>query len=136
MAANTAPIYARTPQIEWGTITTQNTAMNGTGTVVTVFTADATEGSFLDEIRFRALGTNIKTVARIWLNNGSTNATPANNSLITEVSLPASTADADDPTNEMAIRVEKAIPAGYKINVTIGTTIASGYAITAFGGKY
>lgn len=46
MAANNNPIYTRVADVQWGTtlITTANTAKDGTGTVLTVFTADATEG--------------------------------------------------------------------------------------------
>jgi hypothetical protein len=41
MAANTIPIYSKAGQIKYGTLTTANTAMDGTGTVLTIFTAGA-----------------------------------------------------------------------------------------------
>jgi len=81
MTANTQPIFPLTPKVSWGTVTTANTAKDGTGTVVTVFTAGA-DGSRIDQIKVRALGTNVATVIRFFVNNGSTNATAANNSLV------------------------------------------------------
>lgn len=136
MAANTSPIFPLTPQIEWGTIATANTAMDGTGTVVTVFTADATNGSHLDYIVARSLGTNIVTVLRIFINNGSTNATPANNVLFHEITLPVSTADADGETTEVKWLCDFSLPATYKVNITVGTTVSAGWHVTGVGGKY
>jgi len=138
MAANTSPIYTRTPDVQWGTtaITTANTAKDGTGTVLTVFTADATEGGFVQKIRFRAAGTNVATVARIFINNGSTNATAANNILYDEIMLAATTLSEVAALALYEIPLMIPLPAGYKINVTIGTTVSAGYYVSAIGGKY
>lgn len=137
MAANTAPIYTRTPQVEWSTvITAANTAKDGTGTVVTVFTADATEGSYVDCIRMRAIGTNVATVVRVFVNNGSTNATAANNALIAEMTLAATTISEVAMQNDMVIPLKFGLPAGYKLNITLGTAVAAGYIPSAVGGKY
>lgn len=138
MAANTSPIYTRTPDVQWGTTTvaTANTAKDGTGTVLTVFTADATEGGFVQKIRFRAAGTNVATVARIFINNGSTNATAANNILYDEITLAATTLSEVAALALYEIPLMIPLPAGYKINVTIGTTVSAGYYVSAIGGKY
>lgn len=138
MAQNTQPIFTRVPAIEWGatTIATANTAKDGTGTVLTVFTADATNGSYLSSISFRAAGTNIATVARIFINNGSTNATAANNILYNEITLSATTLSEVTATTNYVLPMNIALPAGYKINITIGTTVAAGYYVTAVGGDY
>lgn len=136
MAANTAPIYVLTPQLEWGTVATANTAKDGTGTVVTVFTGDSTNGSYLDRIRIRPVGTNIASVLRIFFNNGSTNATAANNSYYTDVKLVATTNIETDAVTDLTLPMGLMIPAGYKVNVTLGTTVAGGYAVTGIGGKY
>jgi hypothetical protein len=137
MAANTAPIFSIAGDVEWGTtaITTANTAKDGTGTVLTVFTANV-DGGFVQRIRFRAAGTNIATVARVFINNGSTNATAANNILYDEITLAATTLSevAALPVYELPLNF--ALPAGYKLNVTIGTTIAAGYFVSVIGGKY
>lgn len=137
MAANTAPIFSIAGDVEWGAtaITTANTAKDGTGTVLTVFTADV-EGAFVQRIRFRSAGTNISTVARVFINNGSANSTAGNNILFDELTLAATTISevAAQPTYELPLNF--ALPAGYKLNVTIGTTIAAGYFVSVIGGKY
>jgi len=137
MAANTAPIFSIAGDIEWGAtaLTTQNTAKDGTGTVLTVFTADV-DGAFVQRIRFRAAGTNIATVARVFINNGSTNATAANNILYDEITLAATTISevAAQPVYELPLNF--ALPPGYKLNVTLGTTVAAGYYVSVIGGKY
>ena len=157
MAANTQPIYSKAGDIQWGStdgnggtagpLKTANTAMDGTGTVLTVFTADATNGGRVERIRFKAAGTNVATVARVFINNGSTNATAANNVLFAEVTLGSSTASAvaalvptEIPNNLPLTGDPTAFPLvlqpGYKINVTLGTTVAAGYYCSAVGGKY
>jgi len=138
MAANTAPIFSLLGDIQWGTtlITTFNTAKDGTGTVLTCFTADATNGGFVQRIRFRAAGTNIATVARVFINNGSTNATAANNILFDEITLAATTLSETAALAVYELPLNFALPPGYKLNVTIGTTVAAGYYVTVIGGKY
>jgi hypothetical protein len=138
MAANNInPIFTGIPDIQWGTlITTANTAKDGTGTVVTCFTADAINGGFVSKIRFRAAGTNVATVCRIFINNGSTNTTAANNSLYDEITLSATTLSEVAAVQLYELALNIALPAGYKINITIGTTVAAGYYPTVIGGKY
>lgn len=134
--ANTTPIVPGTPSIKWGTISAANTAKDGTGTVVTVFTADATNGSYVASIVARPLGTNVASVLRVFINNGSTNATAANNSLFYELGLPASTLSEVAALAHYEIPVARALPPGYKINVTLGTAVSAGYQVTAFGGDF
>ncbi len=143
---NTAPIYSRVASISWGTIATANTAKDGTGTVVTIFTADATNGGRVDRVRFRSAGTNVATVARVFINNGSTNATASNNTLYAEVTLAATTLSEvaslalqeipNANTVPDGTGFPLVLPPGYKLNVTIGTTVAAGWAVTAVGGVY
>jgi hypothetical protein len=137
MAANTQPIFSIAGDVEWGAtaITTANTAKDGTGTVLTVFTANV-DGAFVQRIRFRSAGTNIATVARVFINNGSTNATAANNILYDEITLAATTLSetASLPVYELPLNF--ALPAGYVLNVTLGTTVAAGYYVSVIGGKY
>lgn len=136
MAANTAPIFSISGDIKWGTsvLTTQNTAKDGTGTVLTCFTAGA-DGGFVQRIRFRSAGTNIATVARVFINDGLGTAA-SNNILYDEITLAATTLSevAALPVYELPLNF--ALPAGYKINVTLGTTVAAGYYVSVIGGKY
>ena len=141
--ANTVPIYSKAGQIEWSTlIQTANTAMDGTGTVVTIFTAGA-DGARVERIRSKAAGTNVATVLRIFINNGSDPTDAANNVLYAEKTIAATTASAvaalltnelPDTTDTTAFPI--VLPAGYKINVTIGTTVASGLRVCAVGSSY
>lgn len=135
---NTEPIYVGIPDIQWSSsaITTANTAKDGTGTTVLIFTADATNGSYVEKITFAPLGTNIQTVARIFVNNGSSTATPANNTLIDNITLPAVTNSETAQVPFVTISLKLPLKAGQKLYITIGTTVASGYMVTASGGHY
>ena len=138
MAANVTAIYPITPIIVVGqTIQTANTAKDGTGTVVTVYTAGS-NGSSPTAILFRATGTNTATVARIFINNGSTNATAGNNTLIGEITLAATTLSETSALADYRWTFPDGfkLPSGYKVNITIGTTVAATYAITCYGGDY
>lgn len=138
MAANTSPIFVRRAAIQWSAIpaATANTAKDGTGTTYAAFVADATEGSFLYKLRVRALGTNVATVLRVFLNNGSTSATAANNSLITELTMPSTTLSEVAALSEYEVPLNVALPAGYKILVCVGTAIAAGASVIGIGGDY
>jgi len=138
MAANTAPIFSSLGDVQWGLtgITTSNTTRDGTGTVLTVFTADATNGGFVQRIRFRAAGTNVATVARVFINNGLTNSTPSNNVLWDEITLAASTSSETSSLAVYELPLNFALPPGYKLNITLGTTVVAGYYVTVIGGRY
>lgn len=129
MTANTSPLFTLTPNIAVGqTIATANTAKDGTGTVVTVYTAGANNGVAL-KVVFQPLGTNVQTVARVFINNGGTNATASNNSYHADVTLPATTLSETASMPKVELVLNTYFPAGYKINLTIGTTVAAGYAV-------
>ena len=135
MPANTSPIFPLTPNLAWATVTTANTAKDGTGTVATVFTAGA-NGARVDYLKVRALGTNVATVIRVFVNNGSTNATAANNTLIVDQTIAATTNSETAQLVDNIIQLDLSLPAGYKINVTIGTTVSAGLQVTGVGGDY
>jgi hypothetical protein len=137
MATNIDPIFTGTPDWQWGSaVTAVNTAMDGTGTVTTIFTADATNGGFCGEIGLKPLGTNVPSVARFFINNGLTNATAANNALIDEVTLPATTSSATAALIRLALPIQDAMKAGHRILMTIGTAVAAGWIANAKGGSY
>jgi hypothetical protein len=137
MPANTSPIFSLTPVTQWGAtaISTANTAKDGTGTVLLVLTAGA-NGAYVQRVRFRPSGTSVQTVARLFINNGSTNATAANNILFDEITLSAITISETAAQPSFEIPMNFALPAGYKLNITIGTTVAAGWYVSAIGGDY
>jgi hypothetical protein len=144
MAANTSPIFCRRPNVQWVSIinTAANTATDGTGTVATIWTANGaeTEGGFVQTITVKPVShtgsNNVANVARFFINNGSTNATAANNSFFAELTLQATTGVANAAIQEFTLPVFKMLPNGYKINVCLGTTVgaALGWYFTGFGG--
>lgn len=139
MAANSNPIFTRIGDIQWSQtpILAANTTTDlTTGTSYLVFTADATNGGYLQKLRFRSLGTNVATVARVWINNGATVGTATNNILFDEISLAISTVSQTSALAVYELPINTAIPPGYKIYITLGTAVAAGYTCTAIGGKY
>ena len=135
MAANTSPVFPLIPVVQWGTVTTANTAKDGTGTQVTVFTAGA-DGARVDRIKVRNTGTAVQTVMRVFINNGSVNTTPANNTLYMEQTIPPAALSETSALPDNIILLDAALPAGYKINVAIGTTVASALHVTCEGGNF
>jgi hypothetical protein len=137
MSINQQPIFTKRGDIQWASaaLAVANTAKDGTGTVATVFTAGA-DGAFLQKLIARAIGSNVATVLRVFINNGGSNATPANNVLIAEMTLPATTLSeiAAQPPYELPLNF--ALPAGYRINCTIGAGVAAGYMLCVLGGSY
>ena len=145
MAANTAPIYSIKGSVQsdnsTGMAPTLTTAAaDYTGATATnnkqVWAADATNGGFIQKIRFKAIGTNTASVGRIFINNGSANTTATNNTFIGEVSLPATTATNTAATADIDYPMNMALPAGFKIYVGLATTVAAGWTVTGIGGSY
>jgi hypothetical protein len=144
MAGNTAPIYTAQGDQSTGANTTMASTMTTAAADYTgvsannvlVFTSDATNGGYIAKLRLKAIGTNVASVARIYINNGSTNTTATNNSFFGEVSLPATTAIATSATIEIDYSMNFALKPGFRIFVGLGTTVAAGWVCTAIGGRY
>ena len=137
--ANNQPIFSKIGDIQWygGSASAANTTKDLTsGTSYLVFTADATNGGYVQRIRFRPLGTNGATVARVWINNGSTTGTAANNVLWDEVSLAATTGSESAALATTELPLNFALPPGYTIYVTLGQVASAGWMVTVIGGKY
>ena len=138
MPANTSPIFSVAGDIQWSSaaITAANTTTDLTsGTIYAIFTG-GTNGSYVQRIRFRHLGTNVATVARVWINNGSTTGTAANNTLWDEITLAANTVSQVAAAINYELPFNFALPAGYVIYVTLGTGVAAGFRATVIGGDY
>lgn len=139
MPANTAPIFTLTPKVQWAdAMTTANTTKDLTsGTIYLAFTAGA-NGSYVQRIRFRTLGTNLAaTVGRIWINTGGATGTGANNILWDEISLPTTTVTETAAQANYELPLNFALPAGYTIYITLGTAPnAAGWDAAVIGGDY
>lgn len=144
MAANVNPIFQRLGDVSTnGTtgmsqiITLAANDYTGAGANnVLVFTADATNGSWIERLRIKPTGTNVASVLRIFLNNGATNGTATNNAFHAEISLPACTISATSALYELDYPMGFALNPGYKIYVGLGTAQAAGVVVTAVGGPY
>ena len=141
MAANTSPIFSSQGSVQWASaaLTAANTAMDGTGTVATIAMGNNTgnaAGNFIAKIIARPLGTNVQTVLRLFVNNGSVNTTASNNALIAEMTLPATTASNTLALPTYELPVNLALPPGYKLNAALGTAVSAGYKLSAVGGQY
>jgi hypothetical protein len=143
MAGNIDPIYSRIGD-------TSNNGTTGMPTHVITATGDYTgisanhvllhtagsNGSFVQRIRCTAEGTNTASVLRIYLNNGSAQTTATNNTLIGQISLPATTAINTAATVEIDYPLGFAIGAGFRIYVGVGTTVAAGWMCVCIAGQY
>lgn len=140
MAQNTSPIFPLVPSINWvntGAVTANTTTDLTAGTNYNSgFTANATNGSRVDFVRVRALGTNVATVMRVWLNNGSATGTAANNTLFFERTISATTVSQVAELVDIILPINASVPAGYKFYYTFGTAVAAGYGIQVVGGDY
>jgi hypothetical protein len=147
MAQNTNPIFPLIPVNAWVSGAAANAATPGvtanttkdltSGTIYgPIETAGAVEGSRLDFIKVRALGTNVQTVIRIWINNGAATTTAANNTLYLERTLSATTVSETLEQPDIVLPLNISLAAGYRVYATFGTAVAAGFHLTAVGGDY
>lgn len=101
---NITPIFSKVADIQGGVVLTANNGNEFTGAStnnVIVFQADPTNGGFIQRLRFKALGTNAVTVARVYINGGNTNSTISydpNASIIPAPGTPAGVASGSGGT--------------------------------------
>lgn len=145
MAANTAPIYSIAGHVEsvafdnTGLVVgpTANTAQDGTGTLYKAFTAGA-NGSYLQKIRFRPVGSPAATVCRVFISSSS--STSATNTwLYDEITLPAVTVSQTAASSVFELPLNFALNANYLLYVTFGTSTGSagtGYSVVTVAGDY
>jgi hypothetical protein len=138
------PQFGATSVFAYNTVNTltANTALDGTGTVTFLQTnvagtladwAAPATGAFIDFVKVMHKGTNVLSVMRLFSNSGATNATANNNDLIDDLTLPAYTLVQNAAQPPMIIPIKRWIPSGTKLFYTLGTAVASGYAITVYG---
>src|SRR5262245_18119666 len=141
MAANIDPIYTRTPNAgnftgtSQGPLVTANTTKDLTsGTSYLIFTAGS-DGAYVKALRIRPAGTNVATVVRVWINNGSTTGTASNNALFDEITVAATTNSEVAAIAGTEVPMNIPLPGGYRIYCTTGTTVTAIFVV-AIGGDY
>lgn len=141
MAQNRAAIFTLTPKIQFANLlaVNANTALDGTGTVSTVFTAGA-NGAMVNCIRVKSATTTATSAAgilRIWVNNGGATSTATNNTLVMEQLLTANTASATANTINYCFPLNIQLPANFVITCTVSTMAASSaWQFTCEGADY
>jgi hypothetical protein len=146
MPANTSPIFPLTANVTWVSGAAANAATPGvtanttfdltSGTIYgPVYTA-TTNGSRLDFLRLRPLGTNVQTVVRVWINNGSATGTAANNALFFERTLAATTVSQTTEQLDLVIPLNISLQTTYRVYLTFGTAVAAGFHASVVGGDY
>ena len=141
---NTAPIFTLKGDISTNDGTTMPTPLTLAAPDYTgihanyqlIWTADAVDGGYLRGIKFVSSGTNVATVARVFVNNGSSPGTATNNAPIGQISLPITTASNTAMTSELYLPIDMAISPGFRIYVGIATAVAAGWTPTADAGQY
>lgn len=114
MAGNLNPIFSRVGDFQAGPtlVTAANDFTGLSANNQLCFTADATNGGFIQRLRFKAIGTNVASVARVFINNGKSHLAPA-------ISAVAGT-----PTGT---------PSGSGGTLATGSYFAKVYAVDEFG---
>lgn len=139
---NSEPVYSRVGKIQWAVNCTaaNNTIDITTGTSYLVFTADATNGSYVREciVQPSPSQSTVASVARFWMNNGSTTGTDTNSVLFAQLNIPATTTTAVAAQARFAVPIDMILPPGYRIYVTFGTAPGGSgeFNVMAVGGDY
>lgn len=148
MAGNAIPQFTKNGILGSVLVTAANTSSAGGGTIATdifrAFTADATNGSFIDYVRCIPVATTstttTATVGRIYASSVTSGATTsANTLLLAEVSLPASAAaNSSSAVNYIDIPLNFRLPAGWTILVTnqVAPAANSNWRFIVVGGDY
>ena len=145
MPANTAPIYSivgATDSVAFNNAglvvgPTANTALDGTGTMYKAFTAGA-NGSYIQKIRFRPVGSPAATVCRVFISSSSTTSATAT-WLYDEITLPAVTLSQTAASSVFELPLNFAIDPNFLLYVTFGTSTGAtgvGYSIVTIAGDY
>jgi hypothetical protein len=143
MGANINPIFSRVAKIGLNAGKTLGTALdttyNGTDTDTAVlFTADATNGSYVQYVRLSALGNNAVAKCKLYINNGTDYTQAANNSLFSQTSLPATAVITTAATQDVIIPLNIALPPGYvlRIGIDAASALSAGWSATVIAGDY
>ena len=154
MAANSDPIYSKVGDIQNSSLAaatllgpTANTAQDGTGTIYPVFTADATNGGYIQKLAFQSITSPAATVCRVFISDtvptvtsgALVSNTSLNTHLYTEVGLPVITVSQTAAAPHIEVPLNLALPPGYRVSVAFGTSTGAsttGWAVQGIGGKY
>jgi hypothetical protein len=129
-----SPQFVSTAKLGSAALSAANTGRDGTGTIVTVFTA-GTGGSRIDAIAIKATASTTAGMIRLFIHDGT------NTRLLTELPVTAVTPSATAPaweaqlnTNSMSQVLPIILPTGYSLRAA--TNNAEAFNILATGGDF
>ena len=128
MPANTNPIFPLTPVCGCATLTTAATEKDGS--TATSLLVAGENGTRLERIVAKPIGTNVATVLRLFIVGTGYNV------IIAEQSIAESTASEVAALAEYIIALDYTLPYGATLKAALGTTVAAGIQVAAFGGDY
>jgi len=127
MAANLAPTFVLTPNVTASNSATAVTTIDGTGALVTGFTAGA-DGSRVERIRVKCAATSAAANVNIFIFDGT------NNRLLTHIPVTAVTSSNTVGTFESVVTIGMVLPTGYLLKWA--TTIAQSTNVIIEGGNF
>lgn len=142
MAGNTSPIFPLTQRFGRAVLTTADTSLTAPTTAGASLLLAGANGTRIDGIKVRAVGTNDASVLRVFVHDGT------NYTLVHELDLAASTAATAAETGTdytlLPINYDNAgagvlppyLPTGHSIYASIGTAASAGWAVSIYGGDY
>lgn len=128
MAANTNPIFPLTPVLGCATLATAATEKDGS--TATSLLVAGENGTRLERIVAKPIGTNVATVLRLFIVGTGYNV------IIAEQTIAESTASEVAALAEYIIALDYTLPYGATLKAALGTTVAAGVQVAAFGGDY
>ena len=149
MAANRQPIWTKEANTGVDNGTTMSPTLTTAAADYTGISANnalvctaGSEDTFVVGLMFKAIGTNVASVARMYVNNGATPATATNNDFVDEISLPATTASAVAATAGVPWYFGQTLAGSInnggnaqRLYVGLGTTVAAGWRVSKIEAK-
>lgn len=122
--------YVGTPQVWAVSLSTANTARDGTGTAPTLVTGAATPGTRIDKIRMVGVGTITAGMIRVFLNDGTTKR------LLREVAVQATTPSAtvEGWAYDLTFGDGLVLPSA-TWSILVATNNAESFNVFAYGGN-
>lgn len=130
MTANTKPVFALTPNVGVAQLAAANPAIDGTGAIVDLFTAQA-NGSRVDKLVVKAKGATTEGVIRFFYKPSAGTWSPLDDMAVT-AATPSDGVPAFGGLIELAGGL--VLPDGAKLGAS--THNAEAFAVTAFGGDF
>jgi len=128
MAANINPIFPLVPKCGAATLTTAATEKDGS--TATSLLVAGENGTRLERVVAKPIGTNVATVLRLFIVGTGYNV------IIAEQTIAESTASEVAALAEYIIALDYTLPYGATLKAALGTTVAAGVQVAAFGGDY